>query len=90
MFQTYIVYPYTYSPSVMELMFDDYAERKQGREGIFSLSQLYVPRPDYLLDRLRLYPLVPEHELLLQSDCIMRYRGSIGLQYNGYKEMMLQ
>ena len=87
--QAYIIYPYSYAPTVTGLMFDDYAARKRGKAGVFTLSQIYVPRPDLLLTKLELYPLVPEHELLLQSDIIMRNRGSIGIASN-YAPMPIQ
>lgn len=87
--QAYIIYPYSYAPTVTGLMFDDYAARKRGKAGVFTLSQIYVPRPDLLLTKLELYPLVPEHELLLQSDIIMRNRGSIGIASN-YAPMLIQ
>ena len=87
--QAYIIYPYSYAPTVTGLMFDDYAARKRGKAGVFTLSQIYVPRPDLLLTKLELYPLVPEHELLLQSDIIMRNRGSIGITSN-YAPMPIQ
>lgn len=74
MYQAYVIYPLIQAYSVQELMFEDYASRKSGGKGLFKLDPLYLKDPSVVLSEKLLYPLLKEHEDMLQRDPVMRMR----------------